>query len=417
MEQGQVFQDFAIALGLGLLVGLQRERVASALAGFRTFPLVTMLGVLCALLAGEFGGWLITGGFLALAALMFASSQVRLRAGDTDPGMTTEIALLLMFGVGAYLIVGYRAVAVVLGGAVAVLLYLKPQLHAFAQRIGDEDFKSIMQFVVISLVILPVLPDLAYGPSPALKVLNPYRIWWLVVLIVGLSLGGYLVYKLFGDKVGAVVGGIVGGLISSTATTVSYARRSREVPGSAGLSALVIMLASTVLYARVMAITAVVSPASFARVAAPLAAMLVATTLISAMAWRSARQETVAMLEHSNPSELKSAILFAVLFAVILLAITAAKEYFGERGLYTVATLSGLIDMDAITLSSSQMVNHGQIETNTAWRLILVASLANLIFKGATVALLGERQLFRRIALLFGLTFVAGVVILVVWPA
>jgi len=417
MEQSRVFQDFAIALGLGLLVGLQRERAASALAGFRTFPLVTMLGVLSALLAAEFGGWIIVGGFLALAALMFASTQVRLRGGDTDPGMTTETALLLMFGVGAYLIVGYRAVAVVVGSAVAVLLYLKPQLHALAQRIGDQDFKSIMQFVVISLVILPVLPDQVYGPSDALRVLNPYRIWWLVVLIVGLSLGGYLIYKVFGDKVGAVVGGIVGGLISSTATTVSYARRSRAVLGSAGLSALVIMLASTVLYARVMAITAVVSPASFLRVAPPLAVMLAATILISAAAWRSAKRETVAMPEHGNPSELKSATLFALLFAVVLLGITGAKQYFGEQGLFAVAALSGLIDLDAITLSASQMVSQGKIEAHTAWQLMLVASMANLIFKFVIVAVLGERALVRRIALWFALAFAAGMMVLSVWPS
>ena len=311
------FESLGIALGLGLLVGMQRERAASRLAGFRTFPLVTILGAVCAELGRTGGGWIIAAGLLALSVLIVASNHVRLSAPDADPGLTTEAALLVMFGVGAYLVGGHRSVAVAVGGVVAILLHLKPELHAFARRIGEGDFRAIMQFVLISMVILPVLPNRAYGPF---DVLNPRHIWWLVVLIVAISLGGYTLYKLFGSRVGLVLAGVLGGLISSTATTVSYARRSGTTASDTGSAALVIMLASTVVFVRVLAVTAAVSQTLFKAAVVPLAIMIVLGAGLSAMLWLRTPRHTLEMPAHSNPSELKSALVFGGLFALVLLA-------------------------------------------------------------------------------------------------
>src|SRR5678816_4357410 len=248
MDFSAVAKEIGIALGLGLLVGLQRERVASPLAGFRTFPLITVSGTIAALLGQSFGGWIVGAGLIALAGLVVVGNLAKQKKGDLDPGLTTEVAMLLMYGVGAYLVVGHAAAAIAIGGGVAVLLHLKPEMHSLAARIGNADFKAIMQFVLVSFVILPVLPDQAYGPY---QVLNPHRIWVLVVLIVGISLAGYMVYKFFGEKAGVMMGGILGGIISSTATTVSYARRSRQAKGSSKLAAQVILIASTVVFVRV----------------------------------------------------------------------------------------------------------------------------------------------------------------------
>jgi uncharacterized membrane protein (DUF4010 family) len=407
-----IFETLGIALGLGLLVGMQRERAASQVAGFRTFPLVVILGVIGAMLGETFGGWVVAAGFLGLAALIVAASQIKLRTPNADPGLTTEAALLVMYGVGAYLVVGHRSVAVVVGGTVAVLLYLKPELHALAKRIGEEDFRAIMQFVLISMVILPVLPNRAYGP---LDVLNPQRIWWLVVLIVAFSLGGYVLYKLFGNRAGLVLAGLLGGLISSTATTVSYARRSKTSQGDGGLSALVIMLASTVVFARVLAIAAAVSREVFAAALVPLALMIVVCTALAGALWLRVPRHTLQMPPHDNPSELKSALVFGALFAVVLLATAAGKEYLGNGGLYAVAALSGLTDMDAITLSTAQMVKGGKIVEATAWRLILVAAMSNLVFKAGVVWVLGESGLVRRIGAVFGVAFGAGAALLAFW--
>ena len=195
-----------------------------------------------------------------LAGIIIVGNIAELREGSPDPGLTTEVAMLLMFAVGAYLVIGHKEVAIAIGGGVAVLLQAKGQMHGVARRLGDEDLKAIMQFALLSLVILPVLPNRAYGPY---AVLNPHHIWLMVCLIVGISLGGYIVYKFVGEKAGIVLGGILGGLISSTATTVSYARRSAEAPKSSAGAAIVVMIASTVVFVRVLLIIGLLSPTFF----------------------------------------------------------------------------------------------------------------------------------------------------------
>jgi uncharacterized membrane protein (DUF4010 family) len=414
MELQRTFYLLGIALGLGLLVGLQRERSSTArLAGFRTFPIITVFGTVCALLAREFGGWVLAAGFLAVGAVALAGYQAKMKLGETEPSIITEMSILLMFGVGAYLTTGPTAAAVAIAGGVAVLLYLKPQLHELAAKMGEVDFKAVMQFVLISLVILPVLPNQAYGPY---EVLNPHRIWLFVVFIVAISLTGYVAYKFFGQSAGAMISGVLGGLISSTATTVSYARRTRAVVNSENLAAFVILVASTVLYGRVLVILAAIVPPSFHSVAPPLGVMLGALALLCGVLWLKERHDPVQMPAQTNPTELKPAIVFGLLFAVVLLATAAGKAHFGQGGLYVVAVLSGLTDVDAITLSTAEMIRDGQIETDTAWRLILLASLSNLLFKGMTVAALGTRRLLVRIAVLFSAMFAIGASILVFWP-
>lgn len=413
MEIPPALQRLGVALGLGLLVGLQRQRTEARLAGFRTFPLVTVFGCFCALLAEEFGGWIVGFGVVGLAAIIVVGNLEEIRTGRAEPGMTTEAALLLMFAVGAYLIHGSTAVGIAVGGGVAVLLHLKPQLHEWATRIGDADFKAVMQFVLISLVIQPILPNQFFGPF---AVLNPYRIWLMVVLISGISLSGYVIYRVFGQRVGLLASGILGGLISSTATTVSYARRSREVPAMAGMAAFVIMVATTVLYFRILVIIGSTAPGFLPKAGWPLTVMFVAMGLIAWAAWRSDHDTNVPLPEQSNPTEMKTALVFAAIYAVVLVAVAAAREYLGERGLYVVGALSGLTDMDAIALSISQMVTSGRIEARMGWRIIVVASLSNLAFKAAIVGALGPGKLLRKISGLFGAGFVVGALVVWLWP-
>ncbi|MHB9009392.1 MAG: MgtC/SapB family protein [Limisphaerales bacterium] len=413
MDFAATFQNLALALGLGLLVGLQRERAGTPLAGIRTFPLVTLFGALCALLADRLGAWLPAAGLFSLAVVIFAASLINARLKPDDAGMTTDAALLLMSLVGACVMLELRAVAVVVGGAAAVLLHLKPQLHTFATRIGEDDFRAMMQFALITLVILPVLPNRTFGPF---LVLNPHKIWLLVVLIVGLSLAGYLAHRFLGPRAGTALAGLLGGLISSTATTVSQARQARAIPEASNLATAVIMLASAVVFGRVIAVYATVASGSVSAVAPPLTLLMLVTGALALAAWSQTRGSDAVAAQHTNPSELKSALVFAALFAGVLLATAAGKEYFGERGLYVVAALSGLTDMDAITLSVGQMTTRGTASPAIAWRLIVVAALANVVFKGAVAATLGGRPLFRRLLPYFGATFAAGVLILAFWP-
>jgi hypothetical protein len=151
------------------LVGLQRESAASPLAGVRTFPLVTVLGTVCGLLAHAFGGWILAAGIIALVVIIYVEKIIEMSKGHPDQGITTEVALLLMFAVGAYLVVGDRAAAIAIGGGAAVLLHFKGELHGIVAKLGANDLKAIMQFALISLVILPVLPNRCRSSDNSLK--------------------------------------------------------------------------------------------------------------------------------------------------------------------------------------------------------------------------------------------------------
>ncbi|HEX7860345.1 MAG TPA: MgtC/SapB family protein [Verrucomicrobiae bacterium] len=408
-EVSDLLQRLGIALGLGLIVGLQRERSGSPMGGFRTFPLAALFGSICGLLAVELNGWILAAGMVVVGALLVMAN---VEHRERDAGLTTEIAMLLMFVIGAFVMVGPISIAVITGGTLAVLLHFKPEMHSIARRLEDPDFRAIMQFVLITLVILPILPNQKFGPY---QVLNPHKIWLMVVLIVGISLGAYIIYKFFGQKAGTLAGGILGGLISSTATTVSYARRTGKAPEAAGLAALVIMVASTIVFARVLIIIGASAPHFLGVAAGPIGTVLGGLAVVCTVLWWLSTKEKAELPEQGNPSELKAALIFAGLYAVVLLAAAWAKATFGTQGLFVVAILSGLTDMDAITLSLADMVNQKQIEPRTGWRLILVAAMSNLVFKGATVAALGSRKLLGRIVVLFAIALALSLAVILFW--
>jgi uncharacterized membrane protein (DUF4010 family) len=405
----------AIALGLGLLVGLQREWTAPHVAGIRTFGLITVFGAMTGLFESSAAGWLIGAGLLAVAAMIIVGNVLRLQRGvpDDDPGLTTEVAALVMYGVGVAIALDQVLLGVMVGGSTAVLLHWKQPLHGFVKRIGEADIRAIIQLVLIALVILPLLPDQSYGPY---GVLNPFEIWTMVVLIVGISLGGFIAAKFLGARSGTLVSGILGGLISSTATTVSYARRSRISPSMASTAAVVIMIASTIVFGRVLIEVAVVAPAILWDIAPPLAVMTGIMILISAGLYVLGGSNHAELDLDDDPSELKAAILFGLLYAGVLFAVAAVKANHDPQALYAVAALSGLTDMDAITLSAAQMINRGQLDIGTGWRMILIGFLSNLLFKTAAVAVLGCRVLLVKVVVAFGLALVGGLALLVFWP-
>lgn len=418
-----LFQKLGIALLLGLLVGLQREQAANPLAGMRTFPLITILGSVAALVDQQMGlhGVIVATGFVALAIVVGVGKYFEMqRVLDADTGITTEVAILLMYGVGAYLILGEQTVAVAIGVAAAILLHFKPELHGIAQNLGKDDFKAILQFALITFIVLPILPNQTYGPF---DVLNPFEIWMMVILIVGISLAGYIIYKFFGDRAGTLLGGILGGSISSTATTVSYSRLSVEAPERAKLDAMVIVIASTVVYVRVIVEISVISREFLSIALGPVLVMLAVTALTIMVLWWRIPQRIESMPEQKNPTQMQSALVFAMLYGLVLLGLAAAKSYLGGEGLYLVAFLSGLTDMDAITLSTSRMVEAGfagnpaGVDPQTGWRIILVAAISNLLFKAALVGALGDRRLLWWILFLFAVPAIAGGIVIGVWPA
>jgi len=408
-----VYVQFGISVGLGLLVGLQRQWGAPHVAGLRTFAMITVFGTLCARLSALYGGWIVAAGLLAVAMMVIVGSVVKIRAGQIEPGLTTEVAAMVMYGVGAMVVHDSYAPALMVGGGVAVLLQFKERMIGIIRGFGEADLKAIMQLVLIAMVILPILPDKAYGPY---GVLNPFRIWLIVVLIVGVSVGAFFAFKFFGAKAGTLLGGVLGGIISSTATTVGYARRSRGRPEMANLAAVVVMIAATIVFLRLGFEIFLVAPDALAVLAGPLATMAGWMVLITgAMLLAGRGRHTEAPVE-GRAAELKVAIVFGVLYAAILFAVAAAREHFGQAGMYSVAAVSGLTDMDAITLSTAQLVEAGRVHADTGWRMILIAAMSNLVFKAGAVALLGSRAMLKRVALVFALSLAGGAAILVFWP-
>lgn len=406
--------DLLLALGLGLLVGLQREWSKSEIGGIRTFPLITVFGALAGILAGYLGDWTVGAALLSVAAILVFGNLARLRSGPVDPGLTTEVAALVMFGVGVAVSQGIVGPAIVVTGSVAVLLQLKSELHGFVARIEEAELRAVSRLVLIALVILPALPNREFGPY---GVLNPFEVWLMVVLIVGISLVAYVSYRLVGAQAGVLVTGLLGGLISSTATTVTYSQKARKERSHLGAAAAVIILASAAVFGRVLFEVAVVAPSVLPGVAPPL---LVMTGVVAALAWaalRRSHREAPPPVDHEPPSTLRSAIVFGLLYAVVLLAVAAVREHFGEGALYAVAAMSGLTDVDAITLSTSRLIESGRLGPETGWRVILVGTLANLAFKAGIILTAGGGKLFRWVLPYFVAAALAAVLLLALWPA
>jgi uncharacterized membrane protein (DUF4010 family) len=406
----------AVSLALGLLVGMQRERTKPSIAGVRTFALITLFGTATAMLAEPLGGWVVAAGLLGIAALALIGKRPA-AAEDSSKrrGITTEVATLIMYGVGVMCQTGPMEAAVVIGAVTALLLHAKPMLHGLALRLGDRDFRAIMQFVLLALVILPVLPDRTYGAAP-FNVLNPRQVWLVVVLVVGINLTGFLACRFVGARGGILLSGVLGGLVSSTATTVSLARRARNSDTFTASAAAVIVLASTIVYVRVLTEIAVVAPEHWVRMSGPIGIMLGVSAILAVSLWFGERRGIAALPEQSNPTEIGSALAFGAIYAIVLVGAAAARHTFGDRGLYAIAAISGLTDMDAITLTVGRMAQEGLTGVGSAWRAIVIATMANLLFKFLVVLALGGRRLGMVVGAVFGATVLAAAAMLAWWP-
>ena len=407
------FITLGISLGLGLLIGLQRERAEDRFGGIRTFPLIGLFGTFCGMLAQSYGGWAIAAGLVAICGTLAIANWLIAQQEEREHGLTTEIAALLTFAIGAYLPAGARSLAAMAAGFTVILLHLKEPMHRFVGKMGTKDMNGLMQFVVVTLIIFPLLPNRAYGPWNAL---NPFDIWRMVVLIIGLSLTGYVIYKLMGRTASSVLGGLLGGLISSTATTVSYARRARVAPAAHRLAIVAILIASAVTYARIIIEITAIASSHVATLVPPVAATLVWVSCIAALAVLFGGKHGEQMPEPANPAELKSALIFGMIYALVTLAVAAVKEYVGSAGLYAVAIVSGLTDMDAITLALARMVERSQLDSTEAWRLVLAASLSNFVFKGLAAAFLGGGRFGLRVAPFFIAAILGGLLVIWLWP-
>jgi len=392
----EALPQFLTSLAIGLLIGLERERNPSAKAGLRTFALVSLFGTLIALLAEKSGSpWLMIAGLLAVTG-MIVGAYLNSPTENNDPGTTTVAALLICYSLGLLVWYGSPKLAIMLAITTTTLLYFKPELHSISQRLSRRDLVSILQFSVLSFVILPILPDQTYGPYDAF---NPYNAWMMVVLISGLSLAGYVALHWTGQRFGAPLLGVFGGLASSTATTMLYARHSKANEGMLRLSAVVILIASQVVLVRLAVVSAVVSPAVILILLPPLGLGLIFGLAVTLFSWRGLRSESdLPMPETSNPTEIHAALGFGLLYAIVLICSAWLSDIAGSNGLYIVAMISGLTDVDAITLSSLRLFSLDQLSGNQAVTAIAIAFISNMAFKFGMLFFIGGRALAKHVA-------------------
>jgi len=400
--------SLGIALGVGLLVGFERERQVDTVAGVRTFGLAGLGGGLAALLnpAGS-TPWVLlavalVAGIAGVAGGIATVGRARARTEDPerdsqrDVGLTTAFALVCTVLLGGYAVMGDRMTAVVASGVLFLLLYIRDPLHAMIRRLGHEDVRAIATFVLIALVILPVLPDRAIDP---LEAINPRAAWLLVVLVVSLSLAGYVAQALLGPRAGLLATGLLGGLVSSTATTAGAARRAREEGGETAAAAMS-LLACGVLPLRLVVLVGIASPAALARLWPWLAGVAVVTLLGGFVSLRAAVRGHAAvgtLPKPRNPTQLSSAIAFAGVYVLIRFVTKASLAWLGTGAFFAVAALSGVTDMDAIAMSSAREVLDGTLDASTAARATLLALAVNTAFKLFVTGWAGTRALFMRV--------------------
>lgn len=386
-----------VALALGMLIGLQRgwhERDTPAggrIAGIRTFGLLAMSGALAGVLTTPLGPGIAIAMGLAVTLLLGLAHWLDSN-NDHDYGITTVVAGIVTYLTGLLTILGDLSLAVAVAVITTIVLHFKQTLHQAMGHLSDSEMRGILQLALISAVLLPVLPDQSYGPWNAL---NPYEIWLMVVLIAGISLAGYFAMRLTGPNKGVMITSVLGGLASSTALTLSLARMNARVP-MPRLLACGILLASAIMYPRILLEVAVINPALLPTLFPPMLAMTLGCVLGALFLWRKRESSTKINTEKlaTHPFQLMPALKFGALLAVILLIAHGIQEYMGEQGLWLVSIVAGLTDVDAITLTLARMAQDS-IGTDTAVTGITLAAITNTLVKGGLALFAGHTSLCR----------------------
>jgi uncharacterized membrane protein (DUF4010 family) len=387
----EALPQFLTSLAIGLLIGLERERNPSAKAGLRTFTLVALFGTLSAMLSSKTGSiWLLVAGLCIVGAMIIAA-YINSPSEEHDPGTTTIAALLVCYALGALIWYDQARLAIMLAITTTTLLYFKPELRGMTQRLTRRDLVSILQFLVLTFIVLPILPDQNYGPYGAF---NPYQAWMMVVLISGLSLAGYVALHWTDHRYGPPLLGFFGGMVSSTATTLTYARLGKSNDNMLHLSAAVILIASQVVLVRLLVISAVISPAVLPKLPLPMGMGLAFGMIATLLVWKKLISSVdLPKPSSANPTEISVALSFALIYVVVLLAAAWLSDIAGDKGIYAVAAISGLTDVDAITLSSLRLFELEKLSTNHAVISIAIAFLCNMLLKFGVVFFIGGKNL------------------------
>ena len=405
--------SIVVSACLGALVGLIRQWSDQKAApggeaefgGVRTYTFWAILGCVGAFISASYAAAVLPV-IVALIGLHLTALHLK-NAGGIHPGSTTFAASLLTCLLGALVLWGHTQAAILVAAAAAVMIGLKQPIHAWTRTFTVDDIRATLQFVAITGVVLPLVPDRNIGPFDAF---NPYATWLMVVLISGLGFVGYIMMRLLGAKAGIAVTGLVGGLASSTATTLAFSRRSRDEPGLSASYALAVVVACTVMLARMLVVVAVINTDLAASLLLPLALMALPGLGFVLWAWLFNRpsDEAVATPHLHNPLTLGIAIKFGVIYAVVAFLVKAATRSGLHAGLLPLSFISGLTDVDAMTLLMANSRNDGSVAPALAAQAVVLAAMGNSVLKGGFALSLGSPALRREMALVLGLTVAVG---------
>ncbi|WP_045480727.1 MgtC/SapB family protein [Vibrio owensii] len=388
-----------VALLLGAIVGTQRGWVmrnsveGSRVAGIRTFSLVGLLGGLVGILANLYTPLLLGFALIALVILACIAFVIQQKKSE-DISITGVVSLVITFVLGSLAVSGEAVLAAAAAVITAVVLDNKKELHQALQRLQEYELDAALRLLLISIVLLPLLPNQAYGPW---KALNPYEIWWMVVLIASISFVGYFAIKIGGAKRGILFTSVFAGLSSSTALTLQFSHLSREQEGISPLLASGILLSCGTMFPRLLIVLSVLNPQLVSLLWPIVLVMMIALYLPAWWIWRRSEVEKIEQSnKQTNPLALQSALFFGVVLAIIMLLSHALSDWFGSAGILVLSAVSGITDVDAISLTLGRQSTQS-LAIEVAVLGIFIAASVNTIVKMGMVLMIGARQLWAKV--------------------
>lgn len=423
LESGDMFtilKGLAVVVFIGMLIGLEREyarnKEEKIFAGIRTFPLIGLYGFTSALISSITENWVYSIFFIGFAGLSIAAYYSS--AKDGKVGGTSEVSAFIVFILGSLVYWGYILLPVVIAIIITMFLSLKIQLHSFVGKVNAADIYATLKLSIITLIILPILPDKTYGPF---DVLNPRLIWYMVIFVSGISFVGYIFIKLLGKDRGIIVTSLLGGLVSSTALTYSLSKKSKvEIPLSFNYG-LGVITASSMMFLRILLIISILNVSLVLPLFIPLILFAIVGIVASIFFYKRNLNLPEAEIELKNPFELKSAFVFGIVFGLTIFLSKAAQIYFGDQGLYAASALAGLSSVDAITISISRLFYESMtpgmssaITLLVAMKAIVFATISNTVIKMFISSFWGSVELRRVVWNGLGVLLIVQIIYLII---